>query len=93
MLIVLFNIMKDSLKLFIGVVVVFIGMIGLIRYTIGKINEKYDNATYRIESGNEKIYYANTFRMYGRGITFDSVDGKKIILTGDIDIEYIKKEN
>ena len=56
-------------------------------------DDEYDTATYRIESGNDKIYYANTFRMYGRGITFDSVDGKKIILTGDIDIEYIKKEN
>jgi hypothetical protein len=53
---------------------------------------KNDTATYRIESGNDKIYYANTFRMYGKGITFDSVDGKKIILMGDIDIEYIKKE-
>jgi hypothetical protein len=84
--------MKESLKLYIGVVVIFAGMIGLIRYVVSKANEKYDNATFRIESGNDKIYYANTFRMYGKGITFDSVDGKKVILTGDIDIEYINKE-
>ena len=50
------------------------------------------NATYEIVSGNNKIYYANTFRMIGKGIMFDDIDGKKIILTGDIDIEYIKKQ-
>lgn len=55
-------------------------------------NDKEDNATYRIESGNERVYYANTFRMIGRGIMFDDVYGKKIILTGNIDIEYIKNQ-
>lgn len=53
---------------------------------------KRDNATYEIVSGNDRVYYAQTFRMIGRGIMFDDVYGKKIILTGDIDIQYIKKE-
>jgi hypothetical protein len=74
-----------------GFVMIIVGaIVGLIFTFISE--SKNDTAAYRIESGNDKIYYANTFRMYGRGITFDSVDGKKIILTGDIDIEYIKKE-
>ena len=55
-------------------------------------NIKRDNATYQIMSGNGRTYYANTFRMVGRGLMFDDVDGKKIILTGNIDIEYIKKD-
>lgn len=56
-------------------------------------NSKEDDAMYRIESGNQKVYYANTFRMIGKGIMFDDVHGKKIILTGDIDIEYIKNQD
>lgn len=74
-----------------GFVMIIVGsIVGLVFTFISE--SKNDTATYRIESGNNKVYYANTFRMYGKGITFDSVDGKKVILTGDIDIEYIKKE-
>lgn len=51
-------------------------------------DSKSDNAKYSIVSGNNKTYYANTFRMFGRGIIFDDVYGNKIILTGNIDIEY-----
>jgi hypothetical protein len=51
-------------------------------------DNKRNNATYTIVSGNERTYYAYTFRMYGKGITFDDVYGKKIILMGDIDIQY-----
>ena len=54
---------------------------------------KRDNANYTIVSGNDRTYYADTFRMCGRGIIFDDVYGKKIILTGDIDIQYTKKTN
>lgn len=52
-------------------------------------NDKSDNAVYRIIGGNERVYYANTFRCSGRWIVFDDVYGKKIILTGNIDIEKI----
>lgn len=54
---------------------------------------KRDNANYTIISGNDRTYYADTFRMIGRGIIFDDVYGKKIILTGNIDIQYTKKTN
>lgn len=54
-------------------------------------DKKRDNANYEIVSGNDRVYYAQTFRMIGRGIIFDDVYGKKIILTGDIDIQYVKK--
>ncbi len=52
---------------------------------------KRDNATYTIVSGNDRTYYAQTFRMMGKGILFDDVYGKKIILMGDIDIQYKNK--
>jgi hypothetical protein len=52
---------------------------------------KRDNATYTIVSGNDRTYYAQTFRMMGKGIVFDDVYGKKIILMGDIDIQYKNK--
>ena len=53
---------------------------------------KRENATYTIVSGNDRTYYAQTFRMMGKGIVFDDVYGKKIILMGDIDIQYTKNE-
>lgn len=53
---------------------------------------KRDDAKYTIVSGNEKTYYAQTFRMVGRGIMFDDVYGKKVILMGNIDIQYKNNE-
>jgi hypothetical protein len=53
---------------------------------------KRDEAKYTIVSGNEKTYYAQTFRMVGRGIIFDDVYGKKVILMGNIDIQYKNTE-
>jgi hypothetical protein len=70
---------------------IFLGVAALVILSFTFIgNDKKDNATYRIESGNERVYYADTFRMFGKGIMFDDIYGKKIILTGNIDIEYIK---
>jgi hypothetical protein len=43
---------------------------------------------YTIVSGNDRTYYTQTFRMYGKGIVFDDIYGKKIILMGNIDIQY-----
>jgi hypothetical protein len=54
-------------------------------------DSKRDNATYTIISGNDRTYYAQTFRMCGKGIIFDDVYGKKIILMGNLDIQYTKK--
>ncbi len=54
-------------------------------------DSKRDNATYTIVSGNDRTYYAQTFRMCGKGIIFDDVYGKKIILMGNLDIQYTKK--
>lgn len=52
---------------------------------------KRETATYTIVSGNDRTYYTQTFRMMGKGIVFDDVYGKKIILMGDIDIQYKEK--
>jgi hypothetical protein len=52
---------------------------------------KRDNANYTIVSGNDRTYYTNTFRMFGKGIIFDDVYGKKVILMGNIDIQYKNK--
>jgi hypothetical protein len=42
-------------------------------------------AKYTIYS-TRRVYHADTFRIYGRGVIFDDVDGKSIILQGEIDI-------
>lgn len=69
-----------------------IGSVIVVTFLLWISNDsKRDNATYVIVSGNDRTYYADTFRMFGRGIMFDDVYGKKIILTGDIDIQYQKK--
>ena len=75
------------LKIMLGIVVV-LGMIGVLT----SHNNKPHDANYQIVSGNGRTYYADTFRMVGRGLMFDDVYGKKIILTGNIDIEYKKKD-
>jgi hypothetical protein len=75
------------LKIMLGIVVV-LGMIGVLT----SHNNKSHDANYQIVSGNGRTYYADTFRMVGRGLMFDDVYGKKIILTGNIDIEYRKKD-
>ena len=75
------------LKIMVGIVIV-LGIIGVLT----SHNIKRDNATYQIVSGNGRTYYADTFRMVGRGLMFDDVYGRKIILTGNIDIEYRKKD-
>jgi hypothetical protein len=54
-------------------------------------DSKRDNANYTIVSGNDRTYYTNTFRMFGKGIIFDDVYGKKVILMGNLDIQYKNK--
>lgn len=54
------------------------------------VKSKADMAMYKITTGNNQSYYSNSFRMLGKGIMFDDVYGKSIILVGNIDIEYRK---
>lgn len=75
------------LKVIVGIVMV----LSIIAVLTSR-NNKSDNATYQIVSGNGRTYYADTFRMVGRGLIFDDVYGRKVILTGNVDIEYRKKD-
>jgi hypothetical protein len=47
---------------------------------------KSDKAKYEITSENGKRYYANSFRIYGKGIMFDDVYGRTVIVQGDLEI-------
>ncbi len=75
------------LKVAIGFVVVMTLILSM------NYDKKSDNATYRITSGNDRTYYTQTFRSAGRFVVFDDVYGKKVILTGDIDIEKLKNND
>ena len=75
------------LKVMVGIVMVL-----SIIAVLTSHNNKSDDANYQIVSGNGRTYYADTFRMVGRGLMFDDVYGRKIILTGNVDIEYKKKD-
>jgi hypothetical protein len=54
---------------------------------------KGDKAKYEITSENGKRYYTNSFRVYGRGIVFDDVYGRKVMVQGDLEIIAKKDEN
>jgi hypothetical protein len=54
---------------------------------------KTDKAKYEITSENGKRYYANSFRIYGKGIVFDDVYGRTVIVQGDLEIIAKKDEN
>jgi hypothetical protein len=54
---------------------------------------KGDKAKYEITSENGKRYYANSFRIYGKGIVFDDVYGRTVIVQGDLEIIAKKDEN
>ena len=54
---------------------------------------KTDKAKYEITSENGKRYYANSFRIYGKGIVFDDVYGRTVIVQGDLEIVAKKDEN
>ena len=51
-----------------------------------------DKAKYTITSENGKTYYANTFRIYGKGVMFDDVYGNTVIVQGDLEIKCKKVE-
>jgi hypothetical protein len=54
---------------------------------------KRDKAKYEITSENGKRYYTNQFRIYGKGIVFDDVYGRTVIVQGDLEIVAKKDEN
>lgn len=54
---------------------------------------KKDKAKYEITSENGKRYYTNEFRIYGKGVIFDDVFGRQVIVQGDLEIVAKKDEN
>ncbi len=57
------------------------------------IPSKSDDATYTIISENGKTYYANEFRVWGKGIVFTDVYGKVVIIQGDLEIVKKAEKN
>ena len=74
--------------------VILIGLIiGVVAISISAfIPNKSDKAKYIITSENGKTYYANTFRLYGKGVMFDDVYGNTVIVQGDLEIKCKKVE-
>jgi hypothetical protein len=66
-----------SLWLLVGLVIGLLSMV---------MNNKSSKATYRISSEKGKTYYSNSFRVYGRGIIFDDINGRTVIVQGDLEI-------
>jgi hypothetical protein len=78
---------KQVIAMFIGLVV------GITAISISAfIPKKSDKAKYIITSENGKTYYANTFRMYGKGVMFDDIYGNTVIVQGDLEIKFKKEE-
>jgi hypothetical protein len=78
---------KQVIAMFIGLVV------GITAISITAfIPKKSDKAKYTITSENGKTYYANTFRLYGKGVMFDDVYGNTVIVQGDLEIKFKKVE-
>ena len=77
-------------------VVTFISLWVVTGLVVGLLSMVMDNksskARYRISSENGKTYYSNTFRIYGRGIVFDDIDGRTIIVQGDLEIVKQNKD-
>lgn len=78
---------KQFIAMFIGLVV------GITAISISAfIPNKSDKAKYTITSENGKTYYANTFRLYGKGVMFDDIYGNTVIVQGDLEIKCKKTE-
>lgn len=69
-----------------------IASLSVITLLVSFIPTKSDKAKYTITSENGKTYYADTFRMFGKGIMFDDIYGNTIIVQGDLEIKYKKVE-
>lgn len=78
---------KSIMTIFISLVVMVI-LAGVFAFIPGK----EDKAKYTIVSENGKTYYANTFRMYNKGVMFDDIYGNTVIVQGDLEIKCKKVE-
>ena len=78
---------KSGLAIFGGLVI----MSFVVALTFA-IPGKKDKAKYEITSENGKRYYTNSFRIYGRGIMFDDVYGRTVMVQGDLEIVGKKDE-
>jgi hypothetical protein len=78
---------KQIIAMFIGLVV-GLAAIGILSF----VPSKSDKAKYTITSENGKTYYANTFRIYGKGVMFDDIYGNTVIVQGDLEIKCKKVE-
>jgi len=78
---------KQLTVIFIGLIIA-VTAIGIFAF----VPSKSDKAKYTITSENGKTYYANTFRVYGRGVMFDDIYGNTVIVQGDLEIKCKKTE-
>lgn len=78
---------KQLMVILIGL---FIGVVSI--SIVAFVPSKSDKAKYTITSENGKTYYANTFRVYGRGVMFDDIYGSTVIVQGDLEIKCKKTE-
>jgi hypothetical protein len=78
---------KELMVILIGL---FIGVVSISIFAF--VPSKSDKAKYTITSENGKTYYANTFRMYGKGVIFDDIYDNTIIVQGDLEIKCKKEE-
>jgi hypothetical protein len=78
---------KQVIAMFIGLVV---GIVAI--SVLAFVPSKSDKAKYTITSENGKTYYADTFRIYGKGVMFDDIYGNTVIVQGDLEIKCKKVE-
>jgi hypothetical protein len=78
---------KQVIAMFIGLVV---GIVAI--SVLAFVPSKSDKARYTITSENGKTYYADTFRIYGKGVMFDDIYGNTVIVQGDLEIKCKKVE-
>ena len=78
---------KQLIGIFIAIIISVIAM-GIAAF----VPSKSDKAKYTITSENGKTYYANTFRIYGKGVIFDDIYGNTVIVQGDLEIKCKKEE-
>lgn len=48
--------------------------------------DKRDKATYKVIAESGREYYCDTFRVYGKGVVFDDIYNKTVIVQGDLEI-------
>ena len=72
-------------KRFWALILILAGIIVSIAFISSK-----EKAKYTIVSENGKTYYANSFRIYNKGVMFDDIYGNTVIVQGDLEIKCKK---